>query len=92
MKTKGRKTIRVKVARDHIADGLMGSPKSCPIALALADLGFYEVSVGNDMASWRPCYYSIDWARLSQRAKDFVERFDEGNKVKPSTFVLRLFK
>ena len=42
MKTK---TMRVAISDRHFAQGVQGSPSECPLALALKDLGYEDVSV-----------------------------------------------
>ena len=72
----------VKVTDQHIRLGETCSANSCPIALALKDIGLKMVSVDGDRAIFRisDTKYSM-W--LPEHARQFVADFDDDKEVKP---------
>ena len=83
MTVKVSKRLPVFVSSAHIYAGIYWNSSRCPIAQALYDQGFHEVYVENftvtlDGESWN----------LSERAQRFIKRFDKGEKVLASKFVL----
>ncbi len=85
-----KNTIRVTVTQDHIDRGSMGSPTHCPIALALKGNGHRNASVGYHTVCLG-CF-DVELYELSKPAIAFASRFDQGEQVKPRTFVLSLPK
>ena len=82
--------MRVRVTKKNILDGKPNSISSCPIALALKQLGKRNVGVDYDVAKW-----SGREATLPAKAQRFIERFDRGDDpltLKPFTFNLHVRK
>ena len=77
------KLLKVKVDKIHIDFGLT-TCTNCPMALALQDQGVEDASVTTEVVA-----YGQVW-ELSQAAKKFIEDFDKGVKVIPTTFNLEL--
>ena len=86
--------MKIKVTQHDIDYGVRGEYQLCPIARAVKHKINGEVMVyGDDMSIFttdiirRYRYY-----KLPQKAKDFMQRFDDGKKVKPFTFEARKTK
>ena len=82
---KTQKQIIVKVTQEDITKGVKGNVNSCAIARAVkrAVGKGLTVSVGDgvDVSSKDGEHYAF--ADLSKKAQRFIQRFDEGEKVKP---------
>ena len=79
------KQIRVTVTEKHIKDGARSSTISCPIALALQEqYDTLDVRVTGWSAGVDGALYS-----LSNKAEDFIHKFDTKEKVGPATFVFK---
>jgi hypothetical protein len=70
----------VTVSKSHIERGIPRSTNSCPIAMALKDRGIVAVAV----AAYVEC--GDTYFRHTESSRDFVYRFDRGEKVCPTTF------
>ena len=84
MKTK---TMRVAISDRHFAQGVQGSPSECPLALALKDLGYEDVSIS------RVCSL-VDgetWAH-NQRTEAALRRYDSTGILSPRSAVLTLLQ
>ena len=82
---------RIKVLQKHIDYGTAGSTIFCPIALALRAKGYKNVDV--DDLEVRLCVKRSSkrlYANLPRRAKTFIEKYDNGFKVSPIKFDLKL--
>lgn len=80
MKTK---TMRVAISDRHFAQGVQGSPSECPLALALKDLGYEDVSVsriGSDIDG-------ETWVH-NQRTEATLECYDGTGILWPRSAVL----
>jgi len=75
--------IYVRVLSKHIKAGCPKSSTDCPVALALLDAGFEDVSVGSRTVDMFGMTY-----KLCNPANVFTERFDAGESVRPFTAVL----
>jgi hypothetical protein len=79
--------MKVAITAEHIKRGARGMGGKCPIALALAEkgetvyVGYQHVNVSSSRG-WKQY-------RTSGAAKKFIDSFDKGNKVKPTTVELR---
>lgn len=80
MKTK---TMRVAISDRHFAQAVQGSPSECPLALALKNLGYEDVSVsrvGSDIDG-------ETWVH-NQRTEATLERYDSTGILWPRSAVL----
>ena len=80
MKTK---TMRVAISDRHFAQGVQGSPSECPLALALKDLGYEDVSVsrvGSDIDG-------ETWVH-DQRTEAALQSYDGTGILSPRSAVL----
>ena len=73
--------IEVKVTKKNIKEGKRGQVRFCPIALALKE--YYP---GADIRVGYKVQIDNRNFRTSQRADNFITKFDSGHKVKPITF------
>ena len=93
--------IEVFVTEDNIKSGEKRSCMSCPVALALLDLGVIAPNVERDMISFCDPHYGICYFRTPEETIAFLNSFDgiddEGNSIpahlretsfKPFSFVL----
>lgn len=82
--------MRVKVSRQNIKDGKVGSFRRCPVGLAIREKpGCVDAAVAHDYVviyrSEGPAYrYRTDVA-----CSEFVRKFDRGEKVNPCIITLR---
>lgn len=68
--------LHVEVTPHHIGRGKPGEDDSCPIALALNDLGCQDVAVTYDEVSFK--YLDVVYnLNLPAEGSDFIELFDE---------------
>ena len=84
MKTK---TMHVAISDRHFAQGVQGSPSECPLALALKDLGYEDVSVsrvGSDTDG-------ETWVH-DQRTEAALRRYDSTGILSSRSVVLTLLK
>ena len=70
----------IQVTADHIAKGRRWQPTSCPIALALTDVGFEKVRVGMVI---RVGQHKIP---LTQEVREFMRAFDIAHNAEPFSF------
>lgn len=79
--------LKVTVRKKHIEEGLPGSPKRCPIALAIKEMGFPLVSVCTEelLTRARGAKKVVAY-NVPTRAARFILNFDSGNKVRPQSF------
>lgn len=81
--------MKVALSQEDICDGIVGSPKSCPIALRIKKkFGVNEdsVSVGRATVSYRRFGVNVTFAPLPKEARQFIADFDNGRFVQPITF------
>lgn len=83
--------MKIEITQHDIDYGVQGECQLCPIARAVKRKINGEVRVfGDDISIFttdiirRYRYY-----KLPQKAKDFMQRFDDGKKVRPFTFEAR---
>lgn len=74
------KILKVNVTEDHIKRGKRGSVLYCPIALAIAEQTGKKPSVGSII---RLENGETEWYAASERAIEFMDRFDTGDPAKP---------
>lgn len=84
MKTK---TMRVAISDRHFAQGVQGSPSECPLALALKDLGYEDVSISRVCS----CIDGETWAH-NQRTEAALRRYDSTGILSPRSAVLTLLQ
>jgi hypothetical protein len=77
--------VRIKVSWDHIRNGIRGKTMQCPIALALNDLGF-QVAVVRKSVIILGTQEVSHRIYPSEEMKNFIERFDNGERVYPKAF------
>lgn len=66
---------KVKVLRKHIKAGTQLSCFSCPIALALQDLGYTDIHVSTNRIAFKTDrFYAIE---TPATALDFIELYDD---------------
>ena len=79
----------IKVTQEHIEKGKQKIANECPIAYALTELGFTDVVVGyQDAWGWDNINKTDFDLSLSPEMTSFIISFDEGEPVKPTTFVV----
>ena len=81
--------MRIQVTQEHIDRGREAIPNRapcyvCPVAQALIDAGYQEVSVGQFEAYWwMPDEGRTAIAYLPEVASDWISAFDDGLHVEP---------
>lgn len=80
--------MKVTVTQEHIDRGTRLLSTGCPVARAIAALGFTNVTVGGLTAYAGPAQR---WA-LPKTARQFIEKFDGRKPVSPFTFVMKSHK
>lgn len=89
------KTLRLDVGTRQIKMGKRGDPAGCPIACALketlAKAGSTIESVWVDGQTIKATVTTTTTHtfKTPKRAVDFIGAFDDGKRVKPTTFILR---
>ena len=73
----------VEVAQEHIDNGTKRSCESCPIALAINDLGYYAHV--NEDNIYIEGVHAINY-ETSEDIAEFIHNFDIGIKVEPFMF------
>ena len=87
MKNKNpNKSILVKVEQKHIIMGNASDEHCCPIALALIDQGYLNPNVRGYIRWTDESLGKRLTAKFTKKAAKFVQRFDRGFGVKPTTF------
>ena len=76
---------KIKVTQSHIDDSDEGNSGTCPIALAMEDIGFREPSVTGTEA-WFYDHGRCRIMKLPIVAKKFVYAFDNFDEVEPFEF------
>ncbi len=79
--------MKIKVIQKDINSGVPEDSSSCAIARALKRQGARYVRVD----SIEIIAFGASWA-TSKRLEKFIEDFDDGKKVKPTIFAVRLRK
>lgn len=79
--------LKLKVTQEQADMGIKKSSSFCPVALALRNLGFSEVSVGVSESNVVKKNY---WQRflLPNALKEQISNFDSGGKFKPGNYYL----
>ena len=82
--------MKIKVTAEHINKGEPMNHSSCPIALAINDVGYFQTNVGPNLVIFRPFMDSIQRFKVSlpTRARKFIEKFDAKKTVKPFNFII----
>jgi hypothetical protein len=75
--------MRIEVTAEDIADGLRNSAYECPIALACKRVGVPVPFVETDQVS--NGVQGVP-APLPREARDFIDRYDDGEDVEPFAF------
>lgn len=78
--------VKVEVKAKHIKAGLPENFRFCPIALAVKDKGFQRPYVTVEVSAYDKEDNPVV-ASLPLKALNFIDKFDEGKKVKPFSFV-----
>lgn len=83
--------MKVSVRQRHIAFSPPQHPELCPIARALMDLGWTNISVGAfnvtmQMPNSKQWYLYL----LPEKARNFIRDFDAGQPVEPFEFEMNL--
>jgi len=82
--------MKVRVLQKHIDKGIPGRILSCPIALAIQEKRLTKsVSVGNIEVERQLTYGKKIYYLLPRGATIFIDRFDKGKFVRPTTFNFR---
>lgn len=75
--------MTIEVTQKNIDEGKVLDCHACPVALALVDAGFSDVTVG-------PGYTNVkehkQWVRTPEEALSFMIQFDKGHPVSPFKF------
>ena len=79
---------KILVRKSHINNGSCGDPYKCPVALALKAAGFKGPQVLAEDAEFEKKGLRYI-ANLPKRIQNFIDNFDGGKLVKPTSFVLR---
>lgn len=77
----------VNVTQEHIDRGIPKSKCSCPIALALQELGCQTIAVDTDQISYTENSEWVYW-RTPAKTASFIFRFDNEMPVEPFSFEL----
>lgn len=79
---------KIKVTKTDIKRGKPGVPCACPISLAISRAtGMKRVYVSDpSIPLHNYCYFG----NKPEQIEDFIEKFDEGDKVRPFSFELEL--
>ena len=77
---------KIEVTAKHIKEGKKKVGSSCPVALACRDV--FQMS--RIMVGYVTLDIDSEKVNLSQKATDFISRFDEGEKVKPFSFYVKV--
>ncbi len=75
--------MKIKITRKHIKSGEPESADSCPIALALMELGFDQTSLHVFCSKIKANKAEI---KLPISARKFISAFDDHKPVKPFSF------
>jgi hypothetical protein len=86
-KYKNKTEVIVNVTASHIKRGVSGDSSSCPVALALRGKKYTFISV-NDEIEFVNRSGSIVTVPSPKSVAKFIDRFDDGKKVKPFSFKL----
>ena len=83
--------MKIEITQHDIDYGVRGEYSLCPIARAVKRKINGEVIVSGDHISifTTDIIRKYSYYKLPQKAKDFMQRFDDGKKVKPFTFEAR---
>lgn len=65
----------IKVTKEHIRNGRMGSRGGCPVSLAMHDKGYYNTDIDTKSIRYND-NGTIRHARTPEIVKDFIRRFD----------------
>ena len=86
--------MKIGVTKHDIDNGIQNKCQLCPIALAVKRKINGEVIVfGNGISIFiTDIIRSYRYYKLPLKAKNFIQRFDDGKKVKPFTFEARKTK
>lgn len=80
--------MKINVTKKHVDNGKPCACSSCPIALAMQDMGFV-VSVGTPTVTLQKVAYSrTNHVVMPREALMFIAGFDMGDKVEPFSFSL----
>lgn len=83
--------IRLAVNQNSIDLGQPGHHHYCPLAHALRKRGFTRITVDIELANFRIGRNGRRvFARLPQKAQQFVKDFDNGRTVTPCTLALTI--
>ena len=88
--------MKIKVTKQDIKNGT-GNEKEleyCPIAFAIKRQmkTYFYIKVYGDNIQILTVDHSYRYYKLPKKAKDFIQKFDEGKEVKPFTFEARKTK
>ena len=74
-----------EVSQDYITNGIQADCGRCPVAIALSNNGYYDVTVGNDSISYYNGWLGIDQKKKpnSRKLQVRITRFDNGHKILP---------
>lgn len=81
-----KKSIKVRVTQKNIDEGCMENFHFCPIARAVRAAGFERITVDGCELSIGQYGHGQKVYRLSKKARNFVNNFDQGVPVRPFTF------
>lgn len=82
--------MKVEITKSLIKRGERASCVDCPVALAInKTFKLHHASVDNGCAMAVDKNNKTIYFKLPKKAKNFIERFDDGKRVKPFTFELR---
>lgn len=80
--------MKIQVTQEDIDYGWRFRPDRCPVARALRrTCGWVSVGI-NDIRTKIP-YASVKYFTPSRRMKQFIRKFDRGEKVKPQAFIIK---
>jgi hypothetical protein len=71
------KKLKVVVKKKHILEGIPNSGDSCPIALALTDKGFNDVSVDDIVIEGYKNDVLYSTTKVPKSARHFIYKFDD---------------
>ena len=84
--------LAIDVTSRHIAIGLSDNCEECPVALSIAEMGFFEVNANHCTIRFSESYGSPSFwvATTPDEVRNFMYAFDAGKPIEPFSFELKL--
>lgn len=81
--------LKINVTQECIDAGVPTEPAHCPIAVAVENMGAYNIEIGSDwaIAEWNDRVINTE---LPLSAQEFIAAFDEDKPVEPFEFEIEI--